>query len=164
MARSENFVFANFFHVTWEDDCLVFCFAKSKTDQTGRNRVQLWHVYANPNNPATCPVLALVTYIFANPGLTQRNFKDDSADSQDREDGDNTGRLFPGGTNMVALWIASARLSTTIAKSSLSLASPLAIWVRILRERESAALLVWAPLCRRRWFRFACKRCVVWAR
>ena len=97
MARSESVVYANFFHVTWEDDCLVFRFPKSKTDQTGRNRDQLWHVYATPNNPATCPVLALAMYIFANPGLTQRNFKDDSANSQDREDGDNTGRLFPGG-------------------------------------------------------------------
>lgn len=97
MARSESVVYANFFHVTWEDDCLVFRFPKSKTDQTGRNRDQLWHVYATPNNPATCPVLALATYIFTNPGLTQRNFMDDSANSQDREDGDNTGRLFPGG-------------------------------------------------------------------
>jgi len=57
----------------------------------------LGHVYATLNNPATCPVLALTTYIFANPGLTQWNFKDDSAISQDREDGDNTGQLFPGG-------------------------------------------------------------------
>ena len=39
----------------------------------------------------------MATYIFANLGLTQRNFKDDSADSPDREVGDNTGRLFPGG-------------------------------------------------------------------
>jgi hypothetical protein len=99
MARSESVVHANFFHVTWDDDCLVFRFPKSKTDQTGRNRDQLWHVYATPNNPATCPVLALATYIFANPGLTQRNFEDDSQDSPDageREVGDNTGRLFPG--------------------------------------------------------------------
>lgn len=97
MARSESVVFANFFHVTWEDDCLVFRFAKSKTDQTGRNRDRLWHVYATPNNPATCPILALATYIFANPGLTHWNFKDDSPDCPDREVGDNTGRLFPGG-------------------------------------------------------------------
>ena len=100
MARSESAVYSNLFHVTWDDNCLVFRFPKSKTDQTGRNRDQLWHVYATPNSPATCPVLALATYIFANPGLTQRNFKEDSPDFSDaveREVGDNTGRLFPGG-------------------------------------------------------------------
>jgi hypothetical protein len=37
MARSESIVTANFFHITWEDDSLVFRFAKSKSDQTGRN-------------------------------------------------------------------------------------------------------------------------------
>jgi hypothetical protein len=36
MARSESIVHAHFFHITWEDDCLAFHFAKSKTDQTGR--------------------------------------------------------------------------------------------------------------------------------
>ena len=163
MARSERVVYANFFHVTWEDDCFVFRFARSKTDQTGRNRDQLWHVYATPNNPATCPILALATYIFANPGLTQRNFKGDSPDCPDRDVGDNNGRLFPGGTNMVALWIASVGLSRTISKSSVSLASPLMIWVRILRERDRAALLAQVPLCPRRWFQFACEQCGVWA-
>ena len=41
MVRSESIVFAHFFHITWKDDCLVFWFAKSKIDQTGRNRGQL---------------------------------------------------------------------------------------------------------------------------
>jgi hypothetical protein len=84
MARSESIVFAHLFHITWEDDCLVFWFARSKTNQTGRNRDQLWHVYATPMSPATCPVLALVSYIFANPGLTD-------------SDGDGYGQLFQGG-------------------------------------------------------------------
>ena len=56
MARSESIVTANFFHITWEDDSLVFRFAKSKTDQTGRNTHQVWHVYATPEKPATFQV------------------------------------------------------------------------------------------------------------
>ena len=57
------------FHITWENNSLVFRFIKSKGDQTGKNKDQAWHVYANPNNPAVCPVLAMACYIFANPGI-----------------------------------------------------------------------------------------------
>ncbi len=67
MAQSENVVHAHMFHITWENDSLVFLFMKS--DQTGKNRDQVWHVYANPNNPAVCPVLAMACYIFASPGI-----------------------------------------------------------------------------------------------
>ena len=92
MSRSDNIVHAHLFHITWEDDCLAFRFAKSKTDQTGRNSDQVWHVYATPDKPATCPVLALATYVFANPGLTNvENF------TETDEDGNPSGRLFPGG-------------------------------------------------------------------
>ena len=44
--------------------------------------------------------------------------------------------FFQGGTNMVASWIASDGSFWTILKCLLSLASPLAIWVHILREKE----------------------------
>jgi len=92
MSRSENIVHAHLFHITWEDDCLAFHFAKSKTDQTGRNSDQVWHVYATPDKPATCPDLALATYLFANPGLTNvENFTGTD------EDGNPSGRLFAGG-------------------------------------------------------------------
>ncbi len=69
MARSKNVVQAHILHVHWEDDCLVFCFVKSKGDQTGRNRNQEWHVYANPHNPEICPVHALACYrlVWADP-------------------------------------------------------------------------------------------------
>ncbi len=30
MARSENVVHAHILHVHWEEDCIVFCFVKSK--------------------------------------------------------------------------------------------------------------------------------------
>jgi hypothetical protein len=56
MARFESIVHAHFFHVMWEDDCLAFHFAKSKMDQMGRNRDQVWHVHARQNNAYVCPV------------------------------------------------------------------------------------------------------------
>jgi hypothetical protein len=89
MARSESIVFAHLFHITWEDDCLVFRFAKSNTDQTWRNKDQLWHVYATPSSPATCPVLALATYIFANPCLTDSNMSE--MQTSECEDGEVSG-------------------------------------------------------------------------
>jgi hypothetical protein len=96
MARLESIVTANFFPITWEDDSLVFRFAKSKTDQTGQNLNQVWHVYATSDKPATCPVLALATYLFANLGLM-----DMCGDDNMMDDGvcENVGssRLFPGG-------------------------------------------------------------------
>ncbi len=76
MARSENVVQAHILHVLWEDDCLVFCFVKSKGDQAGRNCNQEWHVYANPHNPEICPVHALACYIFSNPGAFNANVDD----------------------------------------------------------------------------------------
>ena len=69
MAQSENVVNAHILHIHWDADCLVFRFVKSKGDQTGKNRNQEWHVYANPHTPAVCPVLALGCYIFTNPGV-----------------------------------------------------------------------------------------------
>jgi len=92
MSRSDNIVHAHLFHITWEDDCLAFHFAKSKMDQTGRNSNQVWHVYATPDKPATCPVLALATYVFANPRLTNvETF------TETDEGGNPSGRRFPGG-------------------------------------------------------------------
>jgi hypothetical protein len=49
MVRLENIVHAHIFHVHWDADCLVFCFVKSKGNQTGQNSDQEWHVYANPH-------------------------------------------------------------------------------------------------------------------
>jgi hypothetical protein len=102
MARSENVVHAHMFHITWENDSLVFRFVKSKGDQTGKNSDQAWHVYANPNNPAVCPVLAMACYIFANPGIFGVSAKEGNDASVttttllEEPDMDHGGRLFPG--------------------------------------------------------------------
>jgi hypothetical protein len=58
-----------FLHIEWNADALVFCFVKSKGDQTGRSSNQEWRVYANPHNPKICPVLDLACYIFSNPEI-----------------------------------------------------------------------------------------------
>ena len=51
-------------HITFEDDCLVFRFKKSKGHQDGEEHVGTWHVYTNPKNPHLCPVLIMDTYLF----------------------------------------------------------------------------------------------------
>jgi len=83
MARSENIVHANVLHISWDNDSLVFRFVKTKGDQTGRNKDQRWHVYATPDNPTTCPVLAMACYLFANPGIlsASTSVADDDIDS-----------------------------------------------------------------------------------
>jgi hypothetical protein len=95
MARSKNVVHAHILDIEWNADALVFCFVKSKGDQTGRNSNQEWHVYANPHNPKICPVLALTCYIFSNPGMFSA-----AADKEVVEGGGvgtQKGRLSPGG-------------------------------------------------------------------
>lgn len=69
MARSENVVDSHVETACFDNDCLVFHFAKTKCDQTGKNSDQLWHLYATPNNPSTCQVLSLSHYLFPNPGV-----------------------------------------------------------------------------------------------
>ena len=59
MSRSENVVDCHAENIVWNDDSLGFTFPKSKTDQTGKNADSIWHVYATPHNPITCPILAL---------------------------------------------------------------------------------------------------------
>ena len=55
--------------VHWENDSLLFYFAKTKGDQSGDKSGDMWHVYSNPNNPELCPVLALANYLLSHPDL-----------------------------------------------------------------------------------------------
>ena len=48
---------------------MVICLKKTKTDQEGDNATTGFHVFANPQNPHLCPVLALGAYLLLNPGL-----------------------------------------------------------------------------------------------
>ena len=69
MARSDNCVHMTINNIQWQDDCLLFFFGKSKSNQLGANSDKPWHVYSNPEKPHCCPVLALCKYLFAHPDL-----------------------------------------------------------------------------------------------
>ncbi|KAL7469831.1 hypothetical protein ACHAXS_013690 [Conticribra weissflogii] len=69
MSRSENVNDCHAENIIWLDDALGFHFPKSKTDQLGKRGDAVWHVYANPGNPAVCPILALACYLFSFPGV-----------------------------------------------------------------------------------------------
>jgi hypothetical protein len=45
-------------HLQWKEDALVVTLPKSKTNQVGKQRPTPKHVYANPVEPALCPVLS----------------------------------------------------------------------------------------------------------
>jgi len=59
MSRADSVTKTHLHHIQWRDDCLIIYFAHTKTDQEGLNMNEPWHIYANPLDPAVCPVLAL---------------------------------------------------------------------------------------------------------
>ena len=60
--RTDNTAKINLRHLAWHQDCLIITLPKSKTDQTGAKATHEKHVFANPLNPAVCPILALAIY------------------------------------------------------------------------------------------------------
>ena len=70
MKRAENCVNAKINHIRFEEDCLVFEFAKSKNDQNGEVHGP-WHCYANPEKPHICIQLAMARYLFCFPDALQ---------------------------------------------------------------------------------------------
>ena len=73
MARSDNVVHSHTNHLEWRDDCLLYYIMRSKGDQEGVNSKEPWHIYANPEEPAVCPVLSLACYLLAYPQVTDGN-------------------------------------------------------------------------------------------
>ena len=69
MARSDNCLHMHMSHVQWYGNSLLFFFGKSKGNQAGEHSSEPWHVYANPQNPMICPVLALSKYLLSNPDV-----------------------------------------------------------------------------------------------
>ena len=70
IARAENCVGAKIDHIHFHRDALLFNFAKTKTDQEGTKNIDHpWHVYANPIDPAVCPLLALSRHIMVHPTI-----------------------------------------------------------------------------------------------
>ena len=57
MARCVSVSGIMFDHIGWEGDAMTIIFPKHKGDQEGEHCAPK-HVYANPQNPAICPILA----------------------------------------------------------------------------------------------------------
>lgn len=64
ISRSNNVGNLLFDHITWKDDALIVFLPKTKGDQEGENAFPR-HLYANPENGALCPVLALAVHVFS---------------------------------------------------------------------------------------------------
>ena len=64
MKRAEICVNAQINHIYFENDSLVFQFAKSKGHRKGEKHVGLWHLYSNPYKLWLSPILALSRYLF----------------------------------------------------------------------------------------------------
>lgn len=65
IARSETVTSILLDHISWKQDALLIFVPKHKADQEGRRSDQPVHVYANPLQPAICPILALAVLIFS---------------------------------------------------------------------------------------------------
>jgi hypothetical protein len=60
-------------HIWWEEDAMVVVFPTQKNDNENK-RMSPKHVYANPNNPEICPILAFAVFIWSN-GFRRSNSK-----------------------------------------------------------------------------------------
>ena len=67
ICRSKNTVNIHKSHISWEDDAMTIQFAHSKTDMIGTEESYKRHIYANPENPIICPILALSCYLATTP-------------------------------------------------------------------------------------------------
>lgn len=63
ISRSISVSSLMFDHISWSGDAMVMVFPTHKGDKEGKN-CSPKHVYANPSNPAVCPILWLAVYIF----------------------------------------------------------------------------------------------------
>lgn len=63
MSRSDSVDTINLEHIKWSEDSLIIEEQGGKSDQTGEAKYGK-HIYANPENPTVCPVLALAVLTF----------------------------------------------------------------------------------------------------
>ncbi|KAH9114255.1 hypothetical protein AeMF1_011636, partial [Aphanomyces euteiches] len=70
MARAASVAAIRYDHISWEGDSMLIRFGKMKNDQEGKMN---WprHVYANPHEPAICPVLSLALAVFSRRSLCE---------------------------------------------------------------------------------------------
>jgi len=62
MSRSNIIGELAYHHFTTGNDCIKLRYDKTKVDQDGK-KIRDKHVYTNPFNPLTCPVLALGVWL-----------------------------------------------------------------------------------------------------
>lgn len=67
MCRSRNTVFIRLEHMSWENDAMTVHFSHTKKDQEGADAGHKRHIYANPDQPEICAVLATAKYRATNP-------------------------------------------------------------------------------------------------
>ena len=82
MGRSNtvfNLLWNNF---GWDGDSLTILYEKGKTNQEGENRVPR-HIYANPYDPAICPILALGLKVCSEESSNSENFEVFPAETAD---------------------------------------------------------------------------------
>jgi hypothetical protein len=63
-ARSCSVVDLRTHHFSWEQDSLVIDMSRQKADQTGEKMTPK-HIFANPFEPAICPILAMALHLFS---------------------------------------------------------------------------------------------------
>jgi len=67
ICRSKNTVMIHRNHISWENDSMTIQFAHMKTDMMGFEEAVKRHIFANPQEPTICPVLALSVYLATTP-------------------------------------------------------------------------------------------------
>ena len=72
MSRSDSIDQLTFHHLEWEGDCMKITEQSTKSDQDGE-KIFGKHMYANPNNPSVCPILALAVALFIRPPTGWKN-------------------------------------------------------------------------------------------
>ena len=67
--RSETLDILHLEHFDWENDCLKLTILKTKMDQGGVDAdifsPRTRHIFAAPNKPMSCPILAIALYAFS---------------------------------------------------------------------------------------------------
>ena len=67
IARAKNVVTLKTAHMHWDADAMKIYLPVTKTDQRAERPRDAKHVYANPLQPAVCPILAMAIYLFTFP-------------------------------------------------------------------------------------------------
>lgn len=63
VGRSINVAELRCCHFNWENDSLLVTFSQTKGDRSGESTCDPKHIFANPTNPAVCPITSLCVYL-----------------------------------------------------------------------------------------------------